>query len=132
MFREAFRISGKAFAILALSLALGTSAFAASACKELPKSRCAAKAGCSWVNSYTTKTGTKVKGYCRAKPGKGTSSGSVGKTKKNVAKSREAKRKAASDFSDRKVTKKKTAEARKPAKVKPTKKNENKTVGERK
>lgn len=41
--------------------------FAASSCKGLSKTKCGGS--CTWVDSYTTKTGTKVNGYCRTKPG---------------------------------------------------------------
>ena len=61
--------------LLALSVVLGLTiagpAVAASACKGAQKSACSKNDACSWVESYKTKTGTSVKGHCRAKPGKG-------------------------------------------------------------
>lgn len=52
--------------ILSLFL-LASPSFAASACKGLSKAKCGSS--CTWVDSYTTKTGNKVNGYCRTKPG---------------------------------------------------------------
>ncbi len=42
---------------------------AESACKGLEQAACAAKASCSWTNSYTRNDGKQVSGYCRTKPG---------------------------------------------------------------
>ncbi len=53
---------------VAIALALGGVVHAESACKGLSKNKCGG--GCTWVDSYKTKTGNKVSGYCRAKPGK--------------------------------------------------------------
>ncbi|MEW8689544.1 MAG: chromosome partitioning protein ParB [Candidatus Thiodiazotropha endolucinida] len=47
-------------------------AHAAKQCKGLSKPSCNASGNCTWVNSYKTKTGTKVGAYCRTKSGKKT------------------------------------------------------------
>lgn len=54
--------------VLGVGLAMGASAHAESACKGLSKGKCGT--GCTWVDSYKTKTGNTVNGYCRTKPGK--------------------------------------------------------------
>ena len=54
--------------VLGVGLAIGATAHAESACKGLSKGKCGT--GCTWVDSYKTKTGNKVNGYCRTKPGK--------------------------------------------------------------
>jgi hypothetical protein len=75
MFDVRFRLSRLiAIALLLSGLAIGP-AGAASRCKGLAQSQCERADHCTWVNSYTTKSGTKVSGYCRAKPKKGTVSG---------------------------------------------------------
>ena len=51
---------------LALALAAPGTSLAAS-CKEMSQSKCDKSDSCSWVNGYKTKSGTKVKGYCRNK-----------------------------------------------------------------
>lgn len=38
-------------------------------CKGLVESKCASNTACTWVNSYVTKNGTEVNGYCRVKAG---------------------------------------------------------------
>jgi hypothetical protein len=43
-----------------------TSAQAAE-CKALTQDNCAASAGCAWIDSYKTKAGKTVNGYCRNK-----------------------------------------------------------------
>lgn len=60
-----------------LAIALGvllTAVFAgpstAAECKGMGQSKCEAASRCSWIKGYATKTGTKVKGYCRSKPSK--------------------------------------------------------------
>ena len=81
---------------VAVALAVGGSAQAESACKGLSKSQCGA--GCTWVDSYKTKTGSKVSGYCRAKPGKAAGAAKQKATKageKAKAKLKEKKPKAA-------------------------------------
>jgi hypothetical protein len=42
-------------------------------CNGLVEAKCTANASCIWVNSYTTKKGTQVNGYCRVSPGNKTS-----------------------------------------------------------
>ncbi len=80
-----FRLIFAGIVVLALSLS-GGSAVAASSCKGLEKSACGRNAACSWVNSYTTKKGVTVEGYCRAKPSKGAASkGSAHKASKEKA-----------------------------------------------
>ncbi len=68
-----FRLIFAGIVALVVSLSGGT-AVAASSCKGLSKSACGRNAACSWVNSYTTKKGATVEGYCRAKPSKGAAS----------------------------------------------------------
>ncbi len=63
----------------------GNPALAASSCKGLVKSKCVGKPACSWVDSYKTKSGTHVKGHCRAKPGKGAKKHSTTSSKKEKA-----------------------------------------------
>ena len=41
-------------------------------CSGKSKSSCSSSTSCSWVSGYTTKVGTQVKAYCRARPGKRT------------------------------------------------------------
>lgn len=66
---------------------------AESACKGLAKNKCGSK--CTWVDSYTTKTGNKVNGYCRTKPGSSAKK-NISKTKEKASdKSSKAKDKAA-------------------------------------
>lgn len=48
------------------SLVASTAAFGATQCKGLEKTPCAAKTTCHWIDSYTTKNGNKVDGYCRS------------------------------------------------------------------
>jgi hypothetical protein len=54
--------------LAALAFTAATPSFAASACKGLTESACAANAGCSWVKGFTTKKGRVVKAFCRKKP----------------------------------------------------------------
>jgi len=56
-------------ALAATMLALSPASGAAGNCRGLEASRCAKDAGCTWVDSYTTKKGSKVNGYCRGKGG---------------------------------------------------------------
>ncbi|HFC52900.1 MAG TPA: chromosome partitioning protein ParB [Gammaproteobacteria bacterium] len=102
-----------------LALALSAPAVGASPCKGLTKGRCTAKASCSWVDSYKTKNGTRVKGYCRSKPGKGSSATSGSKAKKVSTKGKDAKKKkAATSSSAKKKVKKKSAKEKKARKEK--------------
>lgn len=56
---------------IVFSLIAVPAAHAASECKGMEQSACeAATDKCTWVDSYETKTGNKVKAYCRTKPGK--------------------------------------------------------------
>lgn len=78
------------------SISLSITADAASSCKGLAKSMCVGDAQCSWVNTYKTKKGTKVKAFCRSKRNsksvkkksvtKKVSSKTISKTKGKVAK----------------------------------------------
>lgn len=54
---------------LALVLTAGT-ASAASACKGLSETACAATPACGWTQGYTRKDGRPVAAYCRVKPAK--------------------------------------------------------------
>jgi len=71
MLRRILPFASTVVTILLFSSIWAVSAYAASPCKGLSKTRCGTQSGCSWVDSYKTKSGTRVKGYCRAKPGKG-------------------------------------------------------------
>lgn len=53
--------------VLAVS---GASAAQLSECKGLEQQKCLSETRCSWVRSYTTRRGTKVKAFCRRKPGR--------------------------------------------------------------
>ena len=46
-------------------------------CKGMNEAKCTVNASCIWVNSYVTKKGTQVDGYCRVNPGKKTSTSKV-------------------------------------------------------
>ena len=48
----------------AVTLALATPALAAPACKGQDKSACGANAACTWIDAYTTQSGSKVNAYC--------------------------------------------------------------------
>ncbi|MEW8624251.1 MAG: chromosome partitioning protein ParB [Candidatus Thiodiazotropha sp.] len=108
-------------------------ASAAKACKGMSNSACSSNANCSWVKSYTTKTGAKVNAYCRTKSGKKSSSQSTTskqKTSKDSAKSvkKDKKKKSSSDKSKQsksktKVTDKKKKDSKKDKKKKKEKKS---------
>ena len=70
---------------LMLLLFSGSTAHAQSACKGLASGTCSGKSSCVWVDGYTRKDNRKVSGYCRAKGGKGAT---TGKTAKKAALSR--------------------------------------------
>jgi len=60
---------------------------AAGACKGLQKDVCSSETSCSWIKSYTTKSGKTISAYCRnkSKPGSKKSvpdSSSAGKSDK--------------------------------------------------
>ena len=78
--------------LLALSFAGMGSALAANACKGLSQSKCGSSSSCSWVDGYTTKKGTKVSSYCRAKSSKSKGAGESNKSDK--AKSSTSKEKS--------------------------------------
>ncbi len=93
-----------------IALTFSVQASAATVCKGKSKSQCASSSDCSWVSSYKTKSGAKVSGYCRAKPGKAASS----KAKKKISTTR---RKAASKSKTvKEKASKKSAKAKKSAK----------------
>ncbi|MCB1890092.1 MAG: hypothetical protein KDH20_20975 [Rhodocyclaceae bacterium] len=73
--------------LLAAGLALAAPASAASACKGMEKGRCGGNASCTWVDSYTTKKGNKVDGYCRSKGGKKSTSATSSKRSSDSSKS---------------------------------------------
>lgn len=80
-----------------LGLTFAGSASAASACKGIKKNACGTSDSCGWVEGYKTKTGTSVKGHCRAKPGKGAakkSSAAADKVKKSTSKTTDKASKA--------------------------------------
>ena len=39
-------------------------------CKEIKSQQCKKRQDCSWTKAYEKKDGTKVKGFCKAKPKK--------------------------------------------------------------
>jgi len=78
------------------------------ACKGLGKSQCSAKDSCSYVKSFTRSDGTKVKAFCRKKPGKGASSSS---TKKKAVKKKANKTESTSSSSTTRKKKKAANEA---------------------
>lgn len=57
-------------------LIVAPNALAQSACKGLSSGKCSGKSNCVWVKGYTRKDNKKVQGYCRAKGGSGSKSGS--------------------------------------------------------
>jgi len=117
MLKKIWTISSSAVLVLFLGLILNTAAFGASSCKGLTKTKCSGKSSCSWVDSYKTKNGTRVKGYCRAKPGKGAGTNSGSKAKKVTGKGKELKTRAAGSTSSvSKEIKKKSAKLKKPTK----------------
>ena len=117
MLTKIWTISSSVVLILFLGLTLNTSAFGASSCKGLTKTKCSSKSSCSWVDSYKTKTGTRVKGYCRAKPGKGAGASSGGKAKKVTSKGKGLSNKVTgSSSSASKEMKKKSSKLKKTAK----------------
>ena len=63
-------------------------AFAQSACKGLSKSACQAKGGCSYVGAHTRSNGAKVKAFCRATSGNGSSTATKKKKKKTSSTTR--------------------------------------------
>ncbi|MCG7922862.1 MAG: chromosome partitioning protein ParB [Candidatus Thiodiazotropha lotti] len=108
-------------------------ASAAKACKGMSKSACSGNANCSWVKSYTTKTGAKVNAYCRTTSGKKSSSQSTSSKQKKSKTSdksvkKDKKNKSNSDKkkqskSSNKVTDKKKKESKKDKKKKKEKKS---------
>ncbi|MES9829551.1 MAG: chromosome partitioning protein ParB [Candidatus Thiodiazotropha sp.] len=89
-------------------------AHAAKQCKGLSKSSCNASGNCTWVNSYKTKTGTKVGAYCRTKSGKKTAAEKQKKKTKTVKEKKSKKGK----------TDKKTKESKKDSKKSKDKKKQ--------
>lgn len=58
---------------LLVTLALTSSAFAASACKGMEKRQCEGKSDCTWVDGYTRKDGVTVASHCKSVGKKGSS-----------------------------------------------------------
>ena len=58
-------------ALLFGGLAMTAGSASAAECKGLSKNRCEASDDCTWVGGYSRADGAKVKGHCRAIPGKG-------------------------------------------------------------
>ncbi|MBW9265456.1 MAG: chromosome partitioning protein ParB [Candidatus Thiodiazotropha sp. (ex. Lucinisca nassula)] len=79
-------------------------AHAAKQCKGLSKSSCNTSGNCTWVNSYKTKTGTKVGAYCRTKSGKKTMATEKQKKKTKAVKEKKSK-KSKKDKKDSKKSK---------------------------
>ncbi len=92
-----------------LSVSVPVSGLAASACKGLTNNQCGK--GCIWVDSYTTKAGNKVKGYCRTKPGASSASKDVKKTKeKSTEKATKLKEKTTKSAKDKQQNPKKATQ----------------------
>ncbi len=111
------------FIVLLLAFLFATPALAAPACKGLSKSQCSRNDGCTWVDGYTTKKGTKVKSYCRTSPGKGKKKGHAEKTakkKKKEKKSASSSKRQGAAARDQRRSKK---DAKKKAKGKKEKKD---------
>lgn len=92
--------------ITCLALLFLPSAFAAD-CKGLSKSKCQSNSKCSWVDSYKTKAGKTVKGYCRAKPGEKKSTTSTSKKSTSSKDSSKSKKSTTTDTGSKKSTTKK-------------------------
>ncbi|SNZ19780.1 hypothetical protein [Cohaesibacter gelatinilyticus] len=98
------------------SVALGVGSAEAAECKGKSKSACGSDNSCTYVNSYKTKTGKKVDGYCRKKGGQ---------TKKSTSKKTSSAKKAVDDKkADAKKSADKKADAKKADAKKATKKAE--------
>lgn len=113
-------------------LFVSSAAQAESACKGLASSQCSGKSDCVWVGGYTRKDNRKVSGYCRAKGGKGATTGKTKRKKTsssndagNTSKGSTAEARKKSSDSKKKATNKKATEkqsAKKSKKQKTTKK----------
>lgn len=98
-------VKNAALSLVVLSLVMiQPNVYAAKLCKGLSKSSCNGNAGCSWINSYKTKTGTKVDAYCRTKPKK--AKASVNKAHKDVKKMKSPKASVESKSKKNKAAKK--------------------------
>ncbi len=93
MMKKMWMLSRTVVVAVVLGVVVTAPVQASSVCKGASRAKCAAKSGCTWVESYKTKNGTRVSGYCRAKPGKGVGKSSHNKPKKATAKGRDQKRK---------------------------------------
>lgn len=62
-------VTRKTVLILAASglLAFSQLSTAASSCKGMEQNTCSSDTSCSWVKSYSTKSGKTIKAYCRNK-----------------------------------------------------------------
>ena len=63
------KLSAKLSTGLLVGLMLSVGVAEAVECKGKSKSGCSSNSACVWVDSYKTKTGSKVKAYCRKKGG---------------------------------------------------------------
>ncbi|MCB1907478.1 MAG: hypothetical protein KDH15_08935 [Rhodocyclaceae bacterium] len=82
----------KQFAVAALAaagLSLSSSGIAAGSCKGLEKEKCTPSAGCTWIDSYSTKKGITVEAYCRSKGGNSSASASATKHASNSGSSKQ-------------------------------------------
>ena len=113
-----------AFAVMILPFTIvPMQAFAQSACKGLSKSACQAKGGCSYVAAHTRSNGAKVKAFCRATSGNGSSTATKKKktTKKTTASSNSSSSSSQSGASSSSSTsKKKSTKKKKPTAKKKT------------
>ena len=72
--------------VIGLSALLASAGVHAAQCKGLSQSQCGSTSDCTWVNSYTTKSGTKVAAYCRAKPSNGSAKSTSSSAKSSAKK----------------------------------------------
>jgi len=117
-----------AFAVMILPFTIvPMQAFAQSACKGLSKSACQAKGGCSYVAAHTRSNGAKVKAFCRATSGNGSSTATKKKKKKPTSTSNSSSNSTQSTSSNSSSSSKK-----KPTTKKKTTKKKKKTTKKKK
>ncbi|MGI9463958.1 MAG: hypothetical protein ACR2OM_08460 [Aestuariivirgaceae bacterium] len=120
------------FASLMLVIA-GTGTASAAECKGLSKSSCQSNQQCSFVKAHSRSDGTKVKAFCRSKPGQGVSKASerksTNKAKAAEKKATKTKKKTAKKVADddSKSAKKTTKKAKKKSTKKKAKKTKKKS-----
>ncbi|WP_316858254.1 hypothetical protein [uncultured Cohaesibacter sp.] len=65
-FKRNLQVVAISLGLLVAGLSASTLAEAAE-CKGLQKYKCTSASSCVWIDGYTTKSGSKVRSYCRAK-----------------------------------------------------------------